>query len=252
MAYTKMLGIRARTDDASIPNRTIVILGSFNPSIIQPSFLRRFKILPEQEIRAAEAETVDSKSNIGVALPRLLISGGQTILIFKSLLFDVSRDKFQVTIRAGSDLSVTTGALKKLFSVLEFTPVSAIGFNFTAHWRTEGGLQKLDSLFTGDQKKFRRVFGTEVTVGGRLRFESLGAKVLLETEPSYRMAEGVFFNFNFHYDLSPNSVQSLIKVLPNYEKTLERAKEIAISLYGPPSSILPFEEVFQATGESQK
>lgn len=238
-----------------IPNRAIVILGSFNPTIIQPSFLRRFKILPEQEIRASEVEHDEGqgrKAQMGIELPRLLISGAQTILIFQSLVFDVTRDKFQVMLRAGSDYAVATDSIRRLFNVLEHTPVTAIGFNCHAHWSTPDGRDRLNKLFTGDTDKFKKVFGGKVTVGGRVRFEYLNSKVLLETEPSFRIEEGVFFNFNFHYDLVPSNASVLIERMDNFKKIMTHAESVATQLYGPPSAILAPEDVFEVLGEHQK
>ena len=238
-----------------LPNRFIVIAGSFNPTIIQPSFLRRYKILPEQEIAASEIEddkNQDSKAQMGVVVPRLLISGAQTILVFQNLVFEVTRDRFQVTLKIGSDPIIATDSIKKLFTVLVHTPVTAIGFNFIAHWRTSGGKDRLNKLFTGDPSKFSKVFGSKVSAGGRVRFEYLNSKVLLETEPSAQMEDGVFLNFNFHFDLSPPSADMLVKQLVNFEKTMAHAESVATQLYGPPSHILAPAGAFELLGEHQK
>ena len=238
-----------------LPNRFIVIAGSFNPTIIQPSFLRRYKILTEQEIAASEIEDdekQESKAQMGIVVPRLLISGGQTILIFQNLVFEVTRDRFQVTLKTGSDPKIATDSIKKLFTVLEHTPVTAIGFNFIAHWKTSGGRDRLNKLFTGDSSVFSKVFGNKVSVGGRVRFEYLNSKVLLETEPSAQMENGVYFNFNFHFDLAPPSAEMLVKRLVNFEKTMAYAESVATQLYGTPSHVLAPAGAFELLGEHHK
>jgi hypothetical protein len=223
-----------------VPYRNIVILGNFNPVIIQPSFLRTYKILPEQEI--ATSEDIDhreeSRDKIAITARRFLISANKTILVFRSAIFEMSRERLQVTLRPTADHKTYLEGLKKLFRVLAHTPINAVGFNFQAHWRITGGDDKVRSLFTGDMKLFKATFGKEMFVGGKVRFEDLQAKVLLETEKSFQYTNAVYLNFNFHYDIEDQKAESLIKILSNFERAMERAKTIGITIYGKPLEVI--------------
>jgi hypothetical protein len=191
-----------------------------------------------------------------VKVSRFWISGGSTLLIFRTCVFDVKTERFAITLSPKAEIDVIAEALKRLFSILQHTPVSAVGFNCQAHWKTSAGLRKLQSLFTGDEKLFSQVFGSKETkIGGKVKFRDLGALVTFDTEHSARLDGGLFFNFNFHYDIeqgaADGSAKKLIELLSNFDRALSRAHSIVTQLYGKPIDYLRLDEVASLTGEDE-
>ena len=232
--------LNATKKDASIfPYKDIVILGNFNPHIIQTAFFRQYKVFPEQEIASAEevAQTKQQDDNLTVEVKRFYISPIQTILVFKTFELYVYPVRLQARLKTEADSSMVLSGLKKLFTLLPHTPVTAIGFNFQAHWKTSSGIKHQRSLFLGKSDKLVSVFGKDFSLGGRIRFEDIGAKILFETEPSISFKDAIFCSFNFHYDIPRNSAERLLSFLPNFNKARERATTIALSLFEKPIEI---------------
>ena len=207
-----------------IPNINIVILGNFNPAILQTYFLRQYKILPEHEISFAEEDlprqVKTKEQDLVIKVRKFLISKKETFLIFRTIVYEMARDRFQITFMPGADLEIGVDSIRRLFITLPHTPVSALGFNFHAHWKTANGLKQLRTLFVGSSQNLSSIFGKKSQIGGKVTFEDLGAKISFETEKSYKMdPKNPHTQFWYAYILASNNLikdaLAILKLLPD-------------------------------------
>jgi hypothetical protein len=231
-----------------MPFRNVVILGRFNPAIIQPEYFRRYKIFPEQEIAAideavrirtgaGEIEDVDLRVSL-VEKKTLIISNEFSVLFLRSFALRVEPDKFTVDMKPTADEQMVLTGIKKLFTLLRYTPVTAIGFNFDAHWKTSEGVHQLKKLFGGDPKKIEKLFGKDALFGGQIQFTYQDGRVSLLAEPSVRLHGGIYFRFNFHFEVKDNDTANLLKILPKLPELTEKSLGFARELFGEPEEVV--------------
>lgn len=96
---------------------SIVVIGSLNPAIFQPAWLRQYKVIGE-----AESEKAENATEVEVIHPEL------SILNLRNMKLIVDPNRFSLTVleapfERGFDFAVA------VFKLLEHTPVTAIGLN---------------------------------------------------------------------------------------------------------------------------
>lgn len=100
---------------------TIVILGSFNPGIIQPAWLARYELITDGEAEDAQVEIVRDE------FARIVL-GWVTIQVF--------RDRFEI---AATPATPSIGPVRDLalgiMELLPHMPIARIGLNSWAHYR---------------------------------------------------------------------------------------------------------------------
>lgn len=98
----------------------IVLLGSFNPAIFQPAWFAAHDLLRAEEVQNANIQIVH-----------------QDVVVFRTeaVVLEVLRERFAVT---SAETAPTPAIVRDLavgaFSLLEHTPVHAVGINFFAHY----------------------------------------------------------------------------------------------------------------------
>lgn len=100
----------------------IVVLGAFNPAIFHPSWLAREELLPAGEADAAEVELTHPEASVF------------TTGWFR---FQVTRDRFDVRTEQESHYEALRDLAASCFTVLNQTPVRAIGINIERKLRLD-------------------------------------------------------------------------------------------------------------------
>ena len=124
----------------------------------------------------------------------------------------------------------------RIFSLLSHTPINDLGINFDGHWKCEDDAQTiLRKLFAGGHESFQKVLGNGYQVGGVITSHQESRKITLRFEVSNKIENGIFFNVNFHRDISTRQAEQAIQIISeNYEKDLEDVINIAKELIGEP------------------
>lgn len=102
----------------------IVFLGNFNPSIVNPSWLARKKL-----IRESEADNAD----LSVNHPEI------TKFSLSFVEIQVTMNKFQLISENEAEFDLIRDLAVSIFSILSETPVAAIGINHFMHFQMISG-----------------------------------------------------------------------------------------------------------------
>jgi hypothetical protein len=170
---------------------SLVLLGSFNPGIFHPEWLRRVNL-------ATAGETTKNPE---------LITAELAILPVADLRVEVHLNRLQITGPAASATrmhELAQGTLERL----EHVPVTALGMNRHTHfqapdeatWHAVGHTLVPKAVW----KNFLDDPRTKsVTVQGK-RAASTATMVFITVEPSSRVQPGVHINVNEHHDVEPH------------------------------------------------
>jgi len=168
---------------------TIVLVGSFNPNIFQPEWFARQGLLPEPETGSAE---------IKIIVPQ--ISSFETERFF----LQVTAEQFSITSKPNSNAAFLSDLVRGTFFILEHTPVTAMGLNFSMHFAMESEeawhrigdrLAPKDGwneILEGRPGLLSMLIKTE-------RVEWKGSLFHIKVEPSIKVKHGVYFETNEHY-----------------------------------------------------
>jgi hypothetical protein len=102
-----------------VASTSIVLLGSFNPSIFSPAWFGRYSLLSDEEVAAAK---------VGVIHPDL------TQFEVDWLAIHVQSDRFQARTRI-SPVQIRDFVLKTFEDYLPHTPIHSLGINREAHYK---------------------------------------------------------------------------------------------------------------------
>ena len=176
-----------------INGASIGILGSFNPTIFQPEWFLRQKLLPQTEVEAAK---------IIVLVPQVCDFETERFRV------QVTPDRFTAISKPSTNPTTLRDLVSGTFFVLEHTPVTAIGLNRHMHFplETEEQWHRLGERLA-PKEGWNGILKT-----GRPGMRSLTIEVLLDAperpdcprlwikvEPSGQVKNGAFFETNEHY-----------------------------------------------------
>jgi len=180
---------------------SIIAIGDFNPAIFSPNWL-----LSNQLIGEADAETalLDEGLHISHQLARYKTEWFQ---------LQVVGNQFSLT-----SIGPVTPAIKDLavsiFSLLSHTPVTAVGLNFTGHYKiiSEEDYHKIgdmlapklvwENAFIGEEKLSFGLDNLTIRIEKCSRGEEPVTKDLkrVTLQPSNKIKQGIFFTLNNHFD----------------------------------------------------
>lgn len=174
----------------------IVLVGSFNPAIFQPSWLASRKLIRETESERATDLVVTEQ-----------------VTSFKAgwLRIQVMRERFAASAENAAHFEALLDLVLGIFSLLEHTPIKAMGLNRLAHYRLDSDEDWHKLGDTLAPKKYweellsvpsdtRGLPGMRsITIEGR-RPGSQAKHVRIKVEPSRLVTpHGVYFETNEHY-----------------------------------------------------
>jgi hypothetical protein len=173
-----------------IEGMSIVVLGSFNPSIFQPHWFSYNNLIPPQEARASKVEIIHPNATV-----------------FSSDWFTLKVTEFNFMLETYD--AAKTLPLRDLvlgtFKILEHTPVTALGMNKQQHYQAPSE----DSWHAFGHLLAPKSAWAEILLQPGMRLLIMEGKrqdcnatiVRVQAEPSARVQPGVFLSVNQHYDL---------------------------------------------------
>ena len=205
-----------------LEGQVLVLLGQFNPAIVQPSWLALQNL-----VRTAEAET----ATVEIISPHLSVFNVGNIRLV------VQTDKFQLETVAVEDGPTLRDLAVGVFRILEHTPVTALGINREMHFRMDS-IEEWHKI--GDRLVPKEPWnlvmptpGTKSIVVQNDRRPSSGSVpdegvLTLRLEPSTRVSPGVYVNSNLHF--AANRARSLEILESRWESAQGEARGAAETL----------------------
>lgn len=182
------------TGTQRIVGTSIVLVGSFNPAIIHPSWFARFDILPPSDFDEDETDVQ-------------LVNPDFSLFSIGWLRVQATVDHFELSTLEEDRAPLLRDAGVNIFTQLMHTPVSAMGINRTAHFPLDkGGWAEIQSALAPAQPWAKLAEGaalSSLTIQtSRTGDESDPGCVRVTIEPSQRIRDGVFISVNDHYDFT--------------------------------------------------
>lgn len=199
----------------------IVLIGAFNPSIFQPSWLAAHGLIRNQEAEQAEIGVVHREISAFAA---------------DWLRLQVTTDRFVAQTTDTAHFPALRDLVVATFELLEHTPFDKLGVNRLMHYRMPT-IEKWHAFghLLVPKTAWREVLGEEagmrslVVVGKELEENGFKTNVTVRVEPSARVLPGVFFEVNDHSETTgeDSGRRLLTRLRERWEAPLDRARSIA-------------------------
>lgn len=198
---------------------------------MHPDWFARHSILPADETAGLFADPIRKEiPEIGATLEigsGFLVDQSQAIINFKSFRLKVTREKFEVMCEDSHKFKLLLEFVRKIFFILQETPISAYGFNFLEEFKTEKEPHLiLNELFI-PAKNINNEFPGQVEFGHKIMSKYDSTKITFAVEKSKITECGISTNFNFHHDLINPYARTFIDSL---EVDFQKDIDIAISV----------------------
>jgi hypothetical protein len=193
--------------DPEIAGIQIVLVGDFNPAIIQPSWLALSELVRPEEADAAEVGIV-SRELTQFALPWVTIAA--------------TLDRFELASARAPTYEQVRDLAIGIFTVLDQTPIRAMGMNRNQHFRTESE----DRWHAYGHALTPKEIWEDVLDAPGMRSLIMQGKrtdgregyINVTVEPSVRLQDGtgIYISINDHFQLDAMdkaSTQGMIEVL---------------------------------------
>ena len=203
-----------------IDSASIVILGSFNPAIFHPSWFKANGLIKPEEADKAKLEFTTP-----------LIS------IFRVEWFrlQVEAQKFVIQTENETHFELLSDLVMGTFSLLEHTPVSAIGLNRGMHFKMDS--EESWHAF-GDRIAPKDIWQGVLEEPGLLSLVMQGPKqkpnqkseryVVVRIESSMRTTPGIYIDVNNHFGIKDNDLQKVLNILKeSWRDVLISSRKIA-------------------------
>lgn len=213
----------------SIEVASIVLLGSFNPAIIQPRWLAGKSL-----IRPEEAQLAESDAN-------LVISRDLAVVRLPWLDLQVLGDRLTATTSDPSHFETLLECVTGIFQYLEFTPVTGMGVNCSLHWQFEDtamwpNLEEAlvprdlwNGILQGHNDDLPRM--RSLSLRGQ-RQGSPADHLNVKVEPSARIPHGLYFHTNEHFSFPADTpaVEPMSILRNNWTAALDNTRVLAENL----------------------
>ncbi len=210
---------------ATVEHVNIVLLGSFNPAIYQPSWFAAHGLIP----------SADDKTPLGTTLN----VSHREVTDFKTDEFQlqVVQQRFSIRVNTASFYDGARDLVVGTFKILRHTPITKMGINSEFHFKMPDAKQW---NAVGDRLAPKASWGA-LTKPGMISCTMQGSRtdertgyLRVRVEPSSVVPSGVFVEVNDHFEASAAGGQGcdeLIEVLGDvWEESLQGAETIATSL----------------------
>lgn len=169
---------------------SITVRGNFNPSIFQPMWYAKQKLVGDEAAENAEIEVIHS-----------------TVSKFEmdKMAYTVTGDAFQIQAQDITLQSTMVDIVKGTFRILEHVPIRQFGLNSFRHFQMDSEAQwnSIGDYFAPKrtwQKILEKPGMRSLVIEGQ-REGSAATRTQIKLEPSVQVKYGVFIHFNEHYDL---------------------------------------------------
>jgi hypothetical protein len=203
-----------------IDSASIVIVGSFNPAIFHPIWFKANGLIKPEEADKAKLE---------VTTPLISIFGVEWFKL------QVETQKFVIQTEMETHFELLSDLVMGTFSLLEHTPVSAIGLNRSMHFKMDS--EQSWHAF-GDRVAPKDVWQGVLEEPGLLSLVIQGPKqkpnqksekhVGVRIESSTRIIPGVYIDVNNHFEIKDNDLQKVLNILKeSWRDVLINSRKIA-------------------------
>lgn len=202
----------------------VVILGKLNPAIFHPAWFSAQHLLRPQETQDAEVQ---------------LVHPDAAVMRMEWLQLQVVRERFQASTTQSQYFEPLRDLVSGIFSLLAYTPVTALGINRDFHFSLESERQwhalghKLAPQENWPGLKRPGLF--HLTVQGE-REDNIKGYIRVIVEPSPGFSHGVYVSVNHHFELAGESDQTsgaarMVELLSSYwEQSMTASSAIAQDL----------------------
>lgn len=203
---------------AEIQGHSIVLIGSFNPPIFQPSWFAARGLVPQAEADAAK---------VGV------ISTDVVQFSFDWAQVQVLQEQFVVTTVQAHAHELVRDLVLGTFRVLRYTPIKMLGINVDNHFRMKSEETWHEVGHKLAPKEFWNRYLLEpglrsMTMQGKREKGPLG-HTAVRVEPSQRIKPGVFINVNDHYEFpdAKGADEAVALLEQNWKVSMDRSLALA-------------------------
>lgn len=198
-----------------INGASIVVRGSFNPAIFHPIWFKTHGLIRDEEANTAELEVTHPE-----------------ISIFSVDWFElrVGRGRFSIETSDSAHFGPLRDLVLATFSILEHTPVSAVGLNRMMHFKmpSEDKWHAFGHLIA-PKKVWDRIMkqpGLRSLTMQDSRTDPPGY-TQVKIEPSTKVEPGIVVFVNSHYEIEEENVRALLSILKDsWEKDLVSAEGV--------------------------
>lgn len=193
--------------DVTKVNRTIVLVGSFNPAIFQPIWISQYGLLSDEEMEGLynteiKEQKIEGEPNLTIKIGKgqpFRVSNDDTYIAFKSFTFQINRGKAIFTLLTDSNLAIRF--IKKSFAILKETPLLAYGFNFQAHFKFDNTYNSIIDSLLERRNKFIDSFGENVELGFNFKVKKNDCLISSNIEKSTSPNHDLYLSSNFHREI---------------------------------------------------
>lgn len=195
---------------------SIVLLGTFNPAIFHPLWFKINQLIRPEEADAAKLE---------VTHPAV------SIFSLEWFKLQVEMERFVVETTDKANFGPISDLVLGTFSILDHTPVRALGINRMMHF-------KMESI--EEWHAFGHMLAPKDVWHGIMERPGLRSLTMddprddptsyirVRIEPSNRVDPGIFIEVNNHYEIKENNVQNMLYILKSsWKDVLLKSENIA-------------------------
>jgi hypothetical protein len=209
-----------------IKSSAIVILGSFNPAILHPSWFLNHDLVPESWIEPLlnpNSEIVKDIPELKLKLAmgnRFVVDNMQAQLNLNAIEINCQRNRLEILSHDENGIKIISEFLNKFFKILDETPIQAIGINYNFIFKTKESYDELvNSLFVKTDK-VEQFFGAEVRYGIDFKTSACNAVLNFKLIPTMDDPNGSILQANFHYEKGEKNLQEYLNEFKdNYDAT---------------------------------
>ena len=211
-----------------IESASIVLVGSFNPAILHPEWLAHQSLIRPEEAEQAKVEVVSRRL---------------TVIRLSWFELQVLEDRFSATATDPAHFQTLQECVLGIFSLLEFTPINAMGLNRQMHFR----MRKPESWASlenalAPKKPWAGILSGRRDGAPTLQTLSLNGNrdgssaqsLIVKVEPSFQVQSGVYMTTNEHFEFSDASSTSepMNMLSQHWLQALAYSKHLANKLIG--------------------
>lgn len=217
------------------------MLGRFNPLIISPQWLGKFKILPSQDIQWAEGELPEIKEIktktekiVFKKAPKILVTNEISELNFPDIRILTLDNRFQCSSTIRGSFTKIVETTVRIFELLNHTPITGVGINFDSHLRfAEDSKDKLNNLFGGQTELLKSIYGNDFSLEGTIISDFDGTKLSTTIQKSKKLEGGLLIKFNYHRDLASDEAgEATDWIRSKYQVFVKKTTNIIPKLFG--------------------
>jgi hypothetical protein len=212
---------RVAADAATTPpsQHTIVLLGAFNPLILDPNWLEQNGVISRADLEQA------------VASGTWLASREFSSMDFRTFALQVDRDRLQVAMTPEAETPLLIAdVVANIFTLLAHTPIHAVGFNHASHFQV--GAETIEAVgkrfaASEDVASLLPGIALQSVEWSAERPDDYAGAVRVTAQPSV-VIRGLYFALNDHYELGEaGSGQTAVELVGSeWQHSLSRADAI--------------------------